>query len=354
MARNGYVSSSGIDQVFTTGPYVGSIVTSSYSSGSTLLGPIISFYQPFISGSEDETGSVETITPCFSNAQVFLRYRYDPIECPTGDCFPPTIISTDVKFCYKANDYNYWLFFDSGSNTALYSTIQYSTSPDFSFNTGSLVVTNSLSTYTSSLNVGNLPLLPLKSTPVYFRVFNSCSIGGTSSFSPVSSASCQLVPPPSITPFNVRLKNSMIGSNNTLYYTFNGVEYSLFGASTVNISIPTLSSLNIPFRTLRPEGEVRTIILSGSSPVFNGSVTTQLNDSTLTYYGDIVNQSKNTYTSNVYYNSEGTPDASVVVDRTNWNGAGALQIEFTDLVPFDDVNPWYYIDQSVGGELSPY
>ena len=340
MARNGYVSSSGIDQVFTTGPYVGSIVTSSYSSGSTLLGPTISFYQPFISGSEEETGSVETIAPCFSNAQVFLRYRYDPIECPTGDCFPPTIISTAVRFCNRADDYRYYLFFNSGSNTALYSTIQYSTSPDFSFNTGSLIVTNSLNTYTSSLDVGDLLLLPLKSTPVYFRVFNSCSIGGTSSFSPVSSASCQLVPPPTTSPFTVRLRNSMAGLNNTLYYTHEGSEYSLFGGSTVNLVITTLSSLNIPFRTLRPDNEVRTIILSGSSPVFNGSVTTQLNDSTLTFIGTSVFQSQNTYTSNVYYNSEGTPDASVVVDRTNWNGTGILDVDFTDFVPADAQNPW--------------
>jgi hypothetical protein len=49
MANNGYVSSSGINQVFTTGPYTGAVVTSSYSSGSTLFGPTINFYQAFIS-----------------------------------------------------------------------------------------------------------------------------------------------------------------------------------------------------------------------------------------------------------------------------------------------------------------
>jgi hypothetical protein len=48
MANNGYISSSGINQIFTTGPYSGSIVTSSYSSGSTLLGPTVTFYQAFI------------------------------------------------------------------------------------------------------------------------------------------------------------------------------------------------------------------------------------------------------------------------------------------------------------------
>ena len=340
MANNGYISSSGIDQVFTTGPYAGSIVTSSYSSGSTLLGPTITFYQDFISGSEEDTGSINIITACNN---LFERFYYDPINCPTGDCFPPTITSTAVRFCNKIADYNYWLFFNSGSTNAEYSTIEYSTVPDFSFNTGSLVVTNSLSNYTSSINIGNLELLPLKSTPVYFRVFNSCSLGGTSSYSPVASSSCQLTPPPTVQPFPVRLRNSMVGSNNTIYYTNNGSEFALFGGNTVDLTILTLSSLNIPFRTIRPDGDVYTIIASGSSPTFNGFVTTQLNDSTQTYYGFTVFQSVNTYSSSLYYNTEGTPDASITVDRTFWSNAGLLEINFTSLVPSDGNNPWYYV-----------
>jgi hypothetical protein len=61
MSRNGYISSSGIDQVFTTGPYIGSIVTSSFSSGSILLGPTITFYQAFVSGSDTDPNAVESI-----------------------------------------------------------------------------------------------------------------------------------------------------------------------------------------------------------------------------------------------------------------------------------------------------
>jgi hypothetical protein len=348
MSRNGYISSSGINQVFTTGPYIGAIVTSSYSSGSTLLGPTITFYQAFVSGASEDPNSVESIVPCRDVPEVFQRWYFDPIECPVGDCFPPSITSAAVRFCYKANDYNYWLFFDSGSTNAVYSTIQYSTVPDFSFNTGSLLVTNSLSTYSSSINIGNLPLLPAKLTPVYFRVFNSCSLGGTSSYSPVVSASCQITPPPPVQSFTVRLKNSMVGGSNTLYYTNNGIEYALFGGTATNLTIPTLSSLNIPFRTLRPDGNVSTIIVSGSTSTINGFVTTQLNDSTPTYFGDIVYQSTNNYPFNLYYNPEGTPDASVTVDRTLWSGTGLLEIDFTSFVPFDELNPWYY--ESGGGE----
>jgi len=348
MPNNGYISSSGINQVFTTGPYTGAIVTSSYSSGSTLLGPTVTFYQPFISESRD------VIVPCTDpsgNYPIFQRWYYDPISCSINGCLPPTIASVTVRNCNRADDYRYWLFFNSGSTNAILSTIQYSTVSDFSFNTGSVIITNSLSTYTSSIDISNLPLLPLKSTPVYFRVFDSCSLG-LSAYSNLVSASCQVAPPPTTPPFTVRLRNSMIGSNNTVYYTHEGVEYSLFGGATANLVMQTLSTLNIPFRTLKPEGDVRTIICSGSSPIFNGSVTTQLNDNTLTYYGDPVYQSVNTYTSNVYYNSEGTPDASVTIDRSLWSGTGLLEINFTDLVPFDNVNPWYYVDESVGGNPS--
>ena len=142
MANNGYISSSGIDQVFTTGPYAGSIVTSSYSSGSTLLGPIINFYQPFISGSEDDPNAVESIVPCSNIPEIFQRYYFDPVNCPTGDCLPPIALSAAVRNCNKSNDFNYFFFFNSGSTSADYSTIEYSTLPDFSFNTGSLIITN--------------------------------------------------------------------------------------------------------------------------------------------------------------------------------------------------------------------
>jgi hypothetical protein len=347
MANNGYISSSGIDQVFTTGPYSGSIVTSSYSSGSTLLGPAITYYQSFISG------TIESIVPCTDSPNVYQRYYYDPVNCFVGGCLPPTITSAAVKFCNKANDYNYFLFFDSGSINAEYSTIEYSTVPDFSFNNGSLVVTNSLSTYTSSINISDLPLLPLKSSPVYFRVFNSCSLGGTSSYSPIISASCQVTPPPSILPFTVRLKNSMVGGDNTLYYINGGIEYALFGGSSVNIVIPNLSNLGISFRTLAPEGSVRTIIVSGSSPIFNGNVTTELQDDTPDYFGNIIYQSTNTYPANLYYNSLGTPDAAVRIDRTLWSNSGLIEVDFTSFVPADGANPWYYvnqdIDESIGG-----
>lgn len=330
MANNGYISSSGIDQRFTTGPYIGSIVTSSYSSGSTLLGPTISFSQSFISGTIDD------IEVC---GDVFERYYFDPINCPTGDCLTPIALSAAVANCRNFN-YTYFFYFNSGSAAADYSTIEYSTIFDFSFNTGSIFVTNSVG-YTNPINISSLPVLPTSTTPVYFRVFNSCSISGTSSYSNIISASCQLIPPPPISTFTVRLRNSITGSSSILYYTLNGVEFSILTGNTINLNITTLLPLNFSFRTLALDGLVRTINLSGSSAAFNGFVTTNLNDDTLTPFGGTVLQSVNNYPSEVYYNSSGTPDASIVVDRSLWSGPGLIEIEFTSIVPPNNVNPWY-------------
>jgi hypothetical protein len=163
------------------------------------------------------------------------------------------------------------------------------------------------------------------------------------------SASCQTPPPPTTPTFTVRLKNSMVGSNNALYYTYNGTEYVLFGGNTVNLTITTLSSLNIPFRTLFPYDNVYTIIATASSTTLNGFVTTILNESTPTFYGEIVNQSTNTYPYNLYYNTEGTPDASIIIDRSLWNDSGLIEIEFTNLTPSEENNPWFNYPLGGGG-----
>lgn len=341
MANNGYISSSGINQIFTTGPYNGSVVTSSYSNDNTLSGPIINFAQSFIPGVIDELSTCN---------DTFQRYYYDPINCPIGNCLAPIALSATVANCTNY-DYNYYFYFNSSSVAADYSTIEYSTFSDFSSNTGSLIVTNSVG-YANPINVSNLGLLPIKTSNVYFRVFNSCSINGTSSYSNIVSASCQTSPPPTTPTFTVRLKNSMVGSNNALYYTYNGTEYVLFGGNTVNLTITTLSSLNIPFRTLFPYDNVYTIIATASSTTLNGFVTTILNESTPTFYGEIVNQSTNTYPYNLYYNTEGTPDASIIIDRSLWNDSGLIEIEFTNLIPSEENNPWAYKILGDGGGAS--
>jgi hypothetical protein len=133
----------------------------------------------------------------------------------------------------------------------------------------------------------------------------------------------------------------MTGDDNNLYYTYNNIEYVLFGGNTINLNITTLGSLNIPFRTLMPEGNVKTLVISGSTNAFNGYVTTILNDDTPNYLDQIINQATNFYVDYLYYNSDGEPDASITVDRTLWSGAGILEIDFTMSSPGDNQNPWY-------------
>jgi len=335
MANTGYISSSGIDQRFTTGPYSGSIVTSSYSSGSTLLGPTITFYQSFISGTIDD------IVVCNS---LFERYYYDPISCPLGDCLPPIALSVTPASC-ETQTYQYSFLFDSGSTSADYSTIEYSTITDFSSNTGSVFVTNSVG-YTNPIDISNLELLPPLSSPVYFRVFNSCSISGTSSYSNIISASCRLAPPPSTSPFTVRLKNNMGG---TLFYTLNSTEYSLFNTNNIDLTINDLNPLNFTFRTLQPGSNSFPIFVSGSSSTFNGYVSTNLSDPTPDSNGNPVYQSINNYPSTLYFNTEGTPDASIEVDRSLWNGSGLLELDFSSLSIPNEENPWYSEESGIGG-----
>lgn len=341
MANNGYISSSGINQVFTTGPYAGSVVTSSYSSGSTLLGPIINFSESFISG------TVDILSPC---SALFQRYYYDPINCPIGNCLAPIALSATVANCTNY-DYKYYFYFNSSSVAAEYSTIECSIFSDFSSNVGSLIVTNSIG-YTNPIDISTLGLFPIKTSNVYFRVFNSCSISGTSNYSNIVSASCQTPPPPTTSPFTVRLKNSMTGINNTIYYTYNNTEYSLFGGNNVDLIIFDLNPLSLAFRTLQPDNQVYIAIVSGSSTTLNGYVITTLNDNTLTYYGTTVNQSTNNYPYNLYFNTEGTPDASISVDRSSWSGAGIIEIDFTSNIPSDNDNPWYYVSSGGGGIIS--
>jgi hypothetical protein len=96
MANTGYLTSSGIQQVFTTGPLSGSIVTSSYSVGSTFFGPTVDFKQSFISGTVDD------IYPCSDVPQIFYRYYLDPL---CAACITPILISGTTE-CIDNYNFN--------------------------------------------------------------------------------------------------------------------------------------------------------------------------------------------------------------------------------------------------------
>lgn len=213
----GYVSSSAIQQNFISGPYSGSIVTSSYSNGTNLNGPVIDFKQLFVSG------TVDTILPC--QGLSYYRLYYNPSICPPGGCTIPVLTNATPSDCnLYTGDYN--VSYNSGSTTAIYTYIQYSTDPTFLNNVTSSIITNS-SPLILPINVDNLPYPPSSQyTSVYFRAYNSCSSGfGTSSFSNVIEATCETQPAPTYLPFTIQIKNH--AGISTRYKTIGGSVISI-------------------------------------------------------------------------------------------------------------------------------
>lgn len=206
--NTGYLSSSAINQVFTDGPYSGSFVTSSFSSGSILSGPTLNYKELFISGTTDN------LFPCI-NLPIYSRIVYDPITCPPGGCATPILISASLSSsCAATYDYKYNITYNSASSIALYTKIQYSTTADFSNNIAtSSFITNSNPTI-PPININNLPSLPSSNyTTVYFRAFNSCSTGTTSSYSNTLSVSCVAsLPITASSPFFFTLENNSSSS----------------------------------------------------------------------------------------------------------------------------------------------
>jgi hypothetical protein len=192
----GFLSSSAIQQNFTSGPYSGSIVTSSYSSGSILSGPIVNFKQLFTSG------TIDNIFVCNTN---YLRLFYNPTVCPPGGCNIPILTTATPSDCNNFNG-NYDVSYNSGSTDAVYTYIQYSTDPTFTSNVTASVITNSFPSMLP-IDVNNLPSPPISYfTSVYFRAYNSCSVG-TSLFSNVIEANCDTPPPPPYDPFTILIEN---------------------------------------------------------------------------------------------------------------------------------------------------
>ena len=187
MANTGYTINEGIEQVFTSGPVgiINSVVTSSYSNGSTTFGPAVNFKELFISG------TVESLYPC---AIVYDRYYLDPVNCPVSGC-PQPLLNSVVANCDPYN-YNYSVNYNFISSSGFVPTtkIEYSTTSNFSTNTGSVTYDN---TQPSQLpvDVSGLEFPPVPQTLVYFRALNNCINDGLSTYSNILSASCNEPPP---------------------------------------------------------------------------------------------------------------------------------------------------------------
>ena len=201
-----YLSSSGIDQKFTSGPYSGSLVKKGFSNlAGNLVGPDINFFQNFKSGSEEDINTVNEIINC---GKYYYRITEDPILCPPGGCAIPILTSAALSSsCTSVYDFKYNVTYNSASAGALRTKIEYSTNSTFSSNTASTDWIDNSSPFTTPINVNNLSNLPLNNTtPVYFRAFNECSPILTSSYSNTLTAICT-TPAPAYESFDVFISN---------------------------------------------------------------------------------------------------------------------------------------------------
>ena len=321
MANTGYISSSGIVQKFTTGPYSGSFVTSSYVINDTLTGPNISTNQSFISG------VLDSIQPC-SNLPFYSRLKYDPINCPPpGLCLSPTMISSYRVDCLDEYNGNYIVSYSLNSTTSPYIIVQYSYYNDFNIILGS-------KTYSSSSNPSLDPILissptPIPSNIIYFRAYNSCSLSLSSSYSNIISASCNNITP-TYSNFQIQLVNYTgrnLGYNNNLedsnYYNLsnnNSIILNMNSDNIINLSIKANSLLG------NNEGS---LTVSGSSDYSN--IITTVNTHGSSY---IIND----YTSFLepyfiqFDNVQGTVDVSINIDRTNYYNNGIITYYINNLI----------------------
>ena len=191
--NTGYISSSGVQQVFNSGPFSGSLVTASYSNGSNTFGPKVNFTASFISGSDDEF--------VFCTDPIYQRYYLNTTLCAVSGCYAPTITSVTPDNCDGYWQSEYSITYNSSSANATYTVIEYGPYENFE-------------DYATHIYTNASPsILPLNfeddygsgvdpSTVMYFRAYNSCSNGSISSYSEVVTATCgEDAGPPSVWSF---------------------------------------------------------------------------------------------------------------------------------------------------------
>jgi hypothetical protein len=323
--NTGYISSSGIQQNFTTGPYSGSLVTSSYSSGSILLGPTVNFKQLFTSG------TVDSIIACNVN---YSRYYYNAAICPPGGCYAPILVTATPLYCGTSNwTSSYSVTYNSGSSLATTTIIEYSYNSSFSPK-----VTHSINNASPSMTpfstITDFGLFNTQDQIMYFRAYNSCSIGTTSSYSNVLTASCVTAPP---TPtFTVKIKNH---SGVSLKYSTGSALYSVSNNQSASVSF-TSQTKDINLYTINGVhssgvGNEYTVNVSSSLDVNNNVYTVLHCPIDSINYPDYTVISE--YIDGGYDfgfiddTSNNTPDLSVHIDRNTYTNSGTITL---DIKPF--------------------
>jgi hypothetical protein len=333
MALTGYVSSSGVQQVFTTGPFSGSIVTSSYSNGTNLFGPVIDFTQLFVSG------VLDIITLCNTNS--YYRYYQDISSClPPTACLTPTILSIARQSCIENTAPAYTVNFNSASVSASYTIINYSFSPTFASN-WTKISTNSINNGTISFNTStDSGIISSPDNTVYIRAYNSCSNGATSSWSDTLSYQCFDYVEQTYLPITVEFKNN---SGQTVIYEYKSIEYSVLNNNTTSFSVDDEFNIDLNFSIIGNNfytGEVNEYsyyyynMIVSSSDAVNGNISTIVTPQIYVIPTEptLINIDYNPATS-VPFNSDGltatTTDVSVSIDRSQYLSAATIKLNIS-------------------------
>jgi hypothetical protein len=327
--NSGYVSSSGIQQAFNSGIYSGSIVTSSYSNGTTLFGPTVNFTELFISGTND------VILKCNTNA--YYRYYLNTTQCtPPSFCIAPTLLTANPVNCIDQVNWtsSYTMTYNSSSNSASYTIVEYSFFKSFRSQI-TKIITNPSSGSLTINTVADTGIYTSPSTEVYFRAYNSCSNGSTSSYSNIISASCVEEPTPEFNPFTIEFRNN---SGQNVEYSLNNSEYITVSSNSTWTFTTSEPGFNIDFSILGSnnylgflEGDgyrAYGMRVSGSN-VLLGNVTTLVTPQidSENYPPTLISS----YTPSqdvIFVTDDGniSNDVSVYIDRTNYTPATTIKL----------------------------
>jgi len=329
LVNTGYVSSSGIQQVFTSGIYSGSVVTSSYSNGTTLFGPTINFTEFFTSG------TLDIISVC--NGSPYYRYYQNTTQCsPPTFCIAPTLLTADPVNCLDQVNWtsSYTVTYDSSSNSSSYTVVQYSTNNSFTSPLVTKIITNPS---TGSLTVNTVADLGIYTTPtsnIYFRAYNSCSNGATSSWSNIISASCIEPPTPEYSPLTIQFTNK---SYESVRYTYNGTSYLVsnngvrtFTSSLVEFGLDftIVGSSHYPGVADENGYYVYNMVVSGSN-ILLGNISTAVTPQVDS--GNYPSSLIPSYTpaSSIPFASDAaqiSTDVNVYIDRSNYTPAATIKL----------------------------
>jgi hypothetical protein len=345
--NTGYISSSGVIQVFNSGPYSGSLVTSSYSSGSTLLGPTVNFTASFISGTAD------IITFC---SIPYIRYYQNTASCAISGCFAPTLLSVTPISCSGNWQSEYSITYNSSSANSTYTIIDYGPFPNFD-DYATHIITN------TSPSILPLNYLDDSGTSVqpddilYFRAYNSCSNGATSSYSNVLTASCNVfVPLPttwegmyinvvnnSSTRIRILTPNpsltdtytSTINNNSSLSFYYEGTSNSNVIAPWIEIGMLGINPL-IQATTDIEGNRVYNVAISSTNPIDGGIYTTCQSLINPTNYPNI-NFITNYNTGNNNFNFPADNDFTISdlrinIDRTEYAPGSTITLTITPVL----------------------